>query len=168
MKGLNRLSNVPKNSFIFVDSNIFLYFLMEHSFHFESCKYFIERIEKGEVIGFIDSAVVSETYFTYMRTRIKETFDIALREVIEFIKKDPDIIKEIDLEPVDMVFKIPNMYLMNIQQKALDSFGDSILTYELLPNDTFHMLICYNYGIENIATNDSDFERVNFLKMWKP
>ena len=60
-----------------------------------------------------------------------------------------------------MVFKIPNIYLMNVQQKALDSFGDSILTYGLLPNDTLHMLTCYSYGIENIATNDSDFERVD-------
>jgi predicted nucleic acid-binding protein len=123
---------------------------------------------RREIIGSVNSTVVSETYFTYMRTQIKETFDITLREVIEFIKKDPDSIKKIDLEPVDMVFKIPNIYLMNVQQKALDSFGDSILTYGLLPNDTLHILTCYIYGIENIATNDSDFERVDFLKMWKP
>jgi predicted nucleic acid-binding protein len=141
---------------------------LEHSSHFESCKNFIERIEKGEMMGFVNSIVISETYFTYMRIQIKETFDITLEDVIEFIKKDPDAVKTIDLEPVDMVFKIPNIYLTNIQRETLESFGNLVLKYGLLPNDTLHAVTCYDNKIEDIATNDSDFERVDFLKIWKP
>ncbi|HII94466.1 MAG TPA: PIN domain-containing protein [Candidatus Methanofastidiosum sp.] len=40
--------------------------------------------------------------------------------------------------------------------------------YGLLPNDAIHAATCKSYGIDNIATNDSDFDRVDFLKVWKP
>jgi len=39
--------------------------------------------------------------------------------------------------------------------------------YGLLPKDAIHTASCKYYDIKNIATNDSDFERVDFLKVWK-
>jgi hypothetical protein len=110
VKDLNKLSDIPGDSLVFVDSNIFLYFVLDHPLYFESCKNFFERIKKGEMMGFINSIVFSETYFTYMRIQIKETYDITLKEVVGFIKEDPDVIKTVDLEPVDMIFEIPNWY----------------------------------------------------------
>ena len=168
MKDLNKLSNIPENSLVFVDSNIFLYFILGDPLHHESCKNFLGRTENGELIGVINSTVISETYFTYMRIQIKETFDIALREVLTLLKENPDAIKTIDMEPVDMVFNIPHIYVVNIRRETLDSFGDSITKYGLLPNDTLHVLTCYGNEIKNIATNDLDFERVGFLRIWRP
>ncbi|MGD2248547.1 MAG: PIN domain-containing protein [Candidatus Methanofastidiosia archaeon] len=162
------MSDIPKDSLVFIDSNIFLYFILEHPLYFNSCRNFLERVEKGEIMGFINSIVFSETYFTYMKIQIKETCDITLRKVFEFIKKDPAIIKTIDTEPVDMVFKMPNMYLITVLRETLDLFGNFISKYTLLPNDTLHALTCFNNKIRDIATNDSDFERVDFLKIWKP
>ena len=40
--------------------------------------------------------------------------------------------------------------------------------YSLLPNDSIHAATCSTYGIEHVASNDSDFERVSFLRIWKP
>jgi len=40
--------------------------------------------------------------------------------------------------------------------------------YSLLPNDAIHAATCNIHGIEYMATNDSDFERVSFLCIWKP
>ncbi|QDA31533.1 PIN domain-containing protein [Thermococcus indicus] len=36
--------------------------------------------------------------------------------------------------------------------------------YRLMPSDAQIVLTCRNYGIEKIATFDSDFKRVDFLK----
>ena len=168
VKDLNKLSDIPEDSLVFVDSNIFLYFVLEHPLYFESCKNLFKRIEKGEMMGFINSIVFSETYFTYMRIQIKETHDITLKEVFALIRDDPDVIKDINLEPVDLIFEIPNMYLMNVQRKTLDLLSSFISKYAMLPNDTLHVLTCYDSEIGNIATNDSDFKRIDFLKMWKP
>jgi len=40
--------------------------------------------------------------------------------------------------------------------------------YHLFPRDALHAACCKAYGITNIATNDADFERVEWLKVWKP
>jgi predicted nucleic acid-binding protein len=40
--------------------------------------------------------------------------------------------------------------------------------YNLLPNDAIHLATVRRYGITNIATNDRDFERVDWLNVWKP
>ena len=40
--------------------------------------------------------------------------------------------------------------------------------YSLLSSDAYIASFAKRYGITNIATNDSDFERVEWLKVWKP
>ena len=40
--------------------------------------------------------------------------------------------------------------------------------YSLLTNDAFHVATMKRQGITNIATNDPDFGRVEWLKVWKP
>ncbi|MCK4734008.1 MAG: PIN domain-containing protein [Methanophagales archaeon] len=37
-----------------------------------------------------------------------------------------------------------------------------------MSNDVIHVATMKKRGISNIATNDPDFERVNWLKVWKP
>ena len=44
----------------------------------------------------------------------------------------------------------------------------AIKDYALLTNDAFHVATMKGHGITNIATNDSDFERVEWIKVWKP
>jgi predicted nucleic acid-binding protein len=46
-----------------------------------------------------------------------------------------------------------------------DLFLDSVVIYRLLPNDAVIVAACRFYDIEKIATFDSDFNRVTFLKV---
>ena len=38
----------------------------------------------------------------------------------------------------------------------------------LMSNDAMHVATMKRHGITNIATNDLDFERVEWIKIWKP
>ena len=40
--------------------------------------------------------------------------------------------------------------------------------YWLMATDAIHVATMKRQGITNIATNDPDFERVEWLKVWKP
>ncbi len=57
------------------------------------------------------------------------------------------------------------MYFYTYKCKEL---VEVISEYLLLPNDALHVATMKRYGIKNIATNDPDFERVKWLKVWKP
>ena len=39
--------------------------------------------------------------------------------------------------------------------------------YRLMSNDAFHVAMMKGHGITNIATDDPDFERVGWIKVWK-
>jgi len=44
------------------------------------------------------------------------------------------------------------------------------LGYEfgLMTMDSYHVVVMKRLGIKHIASNDSDFERVNFIGVWNP
>ena len=157
---------IPESSKVFIDSNIFTHFLLKREEYYNSTKNFLKRIDEREIIGLINSVVISETYFNYIRIKISEKYRINLKDVVKKIKEDPKILGEISIDVVDDTFRLDNLNILEYTPEI--SIKDFIADYLLLPNDAIHAATCKYYGIKNIATNDSDFERVNFLKVWKP
>ena len=76
------------------------------------------------------------------------------------------IISEVDLGAVTDVLSMRNIQL--IPEINISKVGDYMTKYNLLSADAIHSVSCKLHGIEHIATNDSDFERVDFLKLWVP
>ncbi|KYC53706.1 MAG: PIN domain protein [Candidatus Methanofastidiosum methylothiophilum] len=118
------------------------------------------------MFGFIDTIVISETYFNYIKILASDKFGLSLLEVVTTLKKNPDLLETIDIDPVDKLFEIDNIRLLTVNnQKDIKEF---IAKYKLLPNDAIHAACCKEYNVINIATNDSDFNRVDFLNTWSP
>ena len=51
-----------------------------------------------------------------------------------------------------------------VLKKARDLSGN----YDLLLSDAIHAATCKIYAISDMATNDADFDRVDFIRVWKP
>ncbi len=45
---------------------------------------------------------------------------------------------------------------------------DNMKRHNLLSSDAIHVSSCKIHNIEYMATNDSDFKRVDFLNLWMP
>ena len=165
-KSVQILTSFSEDVEFFIDSNIFIYFLLKHRTYSPIIKFFFNRIEKEEIKGYINHTVVSETYFNYIRIKVSEKYKMASKDSNIYIKTNPDVIREIDSKIIEEVFSLPNLYFLNIENYK--NIGSAMFEYSLLPNDAIHVATCKEHGITNIATNDKDFERVNFLKIWKP
>ena len=139
---------------------------MKREEYYNSTKNFLKRIDEREIIGIVNSVVISETYFNYIRIKISEKYKINLKDVVKMIKEDPQILGEISIDVVDDTFRLDNLNILEYNPET--SIKDFISDYLLLAKDAIHAATCKYYDIENIATNDSDFERVDFLKVWKP
>lgn len=46
------LSQLQPGERVFIDTNIFLYAVFEHSAYGKSCRDFLKRVEKDELLGF--------------------------------------------------------------------------------------------------------------------
>jgi len=62
---------------------------------------------------------------------------------------------------------------LNIIRVALDEFRFQQAQplrqqHQLLTNDSLLAAAAFQYGIANVATNDSDFQRVPWLTVYKP
>jgi predicted nucleic acid-binding protein len=58
--------------------------------------------------------------------------------------------------------------ILSISELEVEECYKAIKDYALLTNDAFHVATMKRHEILNIATNDPDFERVKWIKVWKP
>ncbi|MFQ6056337.1 MAG: type II toxin-antitoxin system VapC family toxin [Methanosarcinales archaeon] len=157
---------LPYGYSAFIDSNIFIYHLLRHRIYRDVVEEFFLRVELGLYKGFINDVVVSEVFYIYIRANVCDLYNITPRDFPTFIKSNPSVLSQIDTNIVKSLLSMPNITLLS--GIPIDSIKDIIDNYHLLPSDAIHATTCKIYGINNIATNDSDFERVDFLEVWKP
>lgn len=88
---------------------------------------------------------------------------------IRFIKEHPNVISECSVaySALDDVFD-SSVVILPFTLEVLQQAKTLSKKHNLLFSDAIHAASCKVYGIKHIATNDSDFERVDFLKNWRP
>lgn len=108
----------------------------------------ISVLEEAIYIGF---SLIYGCYGFKLRDQLKKE----LKEPAKtFIEKFKSFINEYRIE----VLSIPD---------EPDILFDTVMSYRLLPNDAAIVAACRYYGIKEIATFDSDFNRVEFLNIVK-
>jgi len=168
VKALTELDALPDEAVVFIDSNIFTYFLLGGSKHFEACKVFLKRVEKGKIAGIINDIVITETWFNYVKYRIVTDNKISVKEFVQFVKKNPGAISKVDVSEIGDIFSMPNIHLIAPPQTfVLASIGGSERP-PLLSNDAYHLIAMRYAGVENIATNDPDFDLIKGIAVWRP
>ena len=135
-----KLNVIPADSHIFIDSNIFTYHLLGHKRYRDSVRDFLIKIESGIYTGYIND-VVSEVYHNFIRVKICDKYNIK-----PVVMKNLHLIHDIEIGMVE----------------------ENMPRYNLLSSDAIHISSCKLKHIEYMATNDYDFEKVDFLKLWMP
>ena len=161
-----KLNLIPADSHIFIDSNIFTYHLLGHNRYRDSVKDFLIKIESGIYTGYINEVVVSEVYHNFIRVKICNKFNIQPVDFTRLIKSNPEAIAEVDLSKVTAILSMKNLQL--IYGIKIDMVEANMKRHNLLSSDAIHVSSCKVQNIEYMATNDSDFERVDFLNLWMP
>ncbi len=166
---LNKLKDLVEESRVFIDSNIFTYDLVKNPSYFFPCKDFFERIENGEIHGAFNSIVFSETTFNFIKSFVAQKHKIKkVKKILPFILNNIEILKDIELTPVVELFSLHNLEFLQIPKEDLFKSKNYIKQNQLLTNDSIILSTMKAHDIKDIATNDSDFERVKGIKIWKP
>jgi len=160
------LGDIPDGTRVFIDANIFLNTALEE-FHADTCKDLLKRIHKGELSGFVSLAVLDETLFKLLQSEVSSRFDVPLKETVSYVKKNPKCIPQL----TKSWQAIEDMLSMNITVLDMPKEFNSVIAnckkYALLTRDSLHVTVMEQNNIKQ-ANSDSDFERVGFLKVWKP
>ncbi len=160
------LKEIPLDTRIFIDSNIFIYHFLDVS---ESCSDFLERTERRKIESYTSTVVLAEVLHRLMIAEVVEKFGIKSSSVVKYLKEKPEVISK--LEKCEIAIKeIPEfkVKILPITVEAIFQSHNYRKKYNLLTNDSLNLFVMYTNGLTDIATKDGDFDGVEWIKVWKP
>jgi predicted nucleic acid-binding protein len=164
----NKLSSFREEP-IFVDTNIFVYHATESKYT-ESATVFLEKVENNEIEAYTSPSVIDEAAYILIINKGLGILDSkSPRKVREKIEKDRDFAKKcysVLEDLIGYVKSLDNLKILEITGDDAFRIYDYGIAYLLHPKDSLHLAVMKRYRIFNIATNDSDFERVEWVKVW--
>jgi len=164
------LSELEDSSSIFIDANIFIYhFSKESRFNPDSTS-FLERIEKRKIIGVTSASVVQEATHRMMIIEASNILrEIKSKDIVKYLKAHPDIVKKL-VKHHSIPEKIAsfNLEIGSHDIRTIERSQQVKRRSGLLSNDALSIQIMEDLKMNNLASNDSDFERINFIKLYKP
>ncbi|MCX9012844.1 MAG: PIN domain-containing protein [Candidatus Methanoperedens sp.] len=152
---------------IFIDSNIFI-FDATVTGPYEECEKFLMKIKHGEIIGYTNPIIIEEVYHKLLILEVCNKYQIKPFSAVRFIKENPHILAEID-KPGKIIDEILDYRGLRVLEIGYHVILEAKKIFNLLlGSDAIHAATCKMYEISDIATNDGDFKRVDFLKRWEP
>jgi predicted nucleic acid-binding protein len=164
------LDEIETGTTIFIDANIFLYEILDHWKYAEPCNSFLEHINMGKYHAVMSVLVCNEVFHRVMIAEVVERYEIEPKSAVNYLKKNWEIVKELNKAggAILNINAIENLEIVEMDRKLFGIALEYSKKYGLLSNDAVHLATMKRYGITNIATNDRDFERVEWLNIWKP
>jgi hypothetical protein len=167
---INSLEALPLSSNVFIDANIFLYHIMRRPKFFSPCHEFFTAIESGAYYGFTSTLVINGVLHKLIIAEATNTYGLrSEHDAANVLKQNPEKIRGLSQvwETYAAIKDYP-IIICSCDESVLDSAVDLSNRYGLLISDATHLAVVKSEGIPNIATNDSDFQRVDDINIYKP
>ncbi len=166
----NELSRF-KGGPIFIDANIFVYHATESKYT-DSAAAFLEKIENNEIDACTSPGVIDEASYILIVNKGLEILDSKsprkVREMMEVDRNFTEKCYSVIQKFIAYIKSLEALRILEITGEDAFSIYDYGKLYLLHPKDSLHLAVMKRYRIFDIATNDSDFERVEGIKVWGP
>jgi len=157
---------------IFIDSNIFLDYIIPHPAYYQRASDFLGLVEIEEIHAITTPAVLAEV----SHILLLETGAVVLKNhnrniVINRIESDRHF-SHLCRDAVDtfneFISKLDGLQLIPVMPEDYFQASDLARAYNLMSFDALHLSAMRRSRIRNIATRDRDFERVDGIVIWSP
>lgn len=164
-----KFGDLPSGTRVYIDTNIFLYSAFKHPVFGDDCREFFIRVDEGEMTGCVSDFVLNEVFHKLMIAEVVKKFKKAAKEAVTYIKRNPEVISNLEVVWREMdIIESSNIIILEDKFSLFPDFVEISRIYNLMATDAMHVSVIKKHGITNIATNDRDFERIEWLNVWKP
>jgi predicted nucleic acid-binding protein len=95
--------------------------------------------------------------------------DKNLKDLVKHLKTHPDIVRQLaSHRSIPEKILSFNLDILSPDIRAIEQSQQMKSRYGFLSNDALSLQIMQDLKINNLASNDSDFERVDFIRLYKP
>jgi predicted nucleic acid-binding protein len=161
---VDSLLNLPSGTDVLLDANILIYALGGRS---QQCLGLLNRCAVEDVTGITTIEVVGDVCHRLMLAEAFATGAIT-KETAKQLKARPQVISGLTKywTQTEGIFDL-NLLVLALEESRLRTQGTRAL-YGLLTKDSLIVAAAQDLGIECLASNDPDFERVPWLTLYKP
>ena len=164
-----KLDDLPSGMKVYIDTNIFLYSAFKHPVFGDECREFFIKIDEGGMTGCVSDFVLNEVFHKLMIAEVAKKFKKAAKETVKYIKRNPEVISNLAVVWREMdIIDNSNIIILEDKFSLFPDFVEISRIYNLMATDAMHVSVMKKHGITNIATNDRDFKRIEWLNIWKP
>jgi predicted nucleic acid-binding protein len=154
---------------VFVDANIFVYHFAPDPVFRASCGQLLQRIENQEINGFTSTAILSEVAHRLMTIEARTVFGWSSGKVAFRLKQNPSAIQCLSgfRKSIEQIVQSRIRVLSIPPSFVVTAAGLSQQT-GLLSNDALIVAVMQAHGLTNLASHDSDFDRVPGITRYGP
>ncbi len=165
---VNHLSALPSGKGVFIDTNIFHFYLRGPEQLQESCSSLLERVERKDVIGFTSSLVLDELMYKILLKTIEDRYR---RNPLDVLRKSPEQIGAQSGEvrkALSIILGIQHLNVLSVERSHLEESVEYMEQCSMLPRDAVHLAVMKTNECADIASSDNDFDRDHAVNRWTP
>jgi predicted nucleic acid-binding protein len=164
---LHSLADVPDGAHVFIDANIFVYHFSAPPAFSDAPSQYLERVETGQIRGTTSILVLIETLHRLMILEAIGTLRVQPRDVVRYLKEHPGAVARLIRHTTvpDTVLRI-GVDVVTVELADVERSHEIKHRYGLLTNDAILAATMERLGINLLASNDGDFDRVAGLTVY--
>ncbi len=162
------LADLPKGSVVFIDSNIFHFFLRGPESPQRDCTTLLERMEAKEIKGYTSALVLGELIYKILLKKVEEKHR---KNPLVVLQNHPEEVSAHSGEirrAVEILLGVEALDVLAVEKSHIEDAVDQMQKYSVLPRDAIHLSVMSSLNCHDIASADSDFDRVTDISRWTP
>ena len=149
----------------YADANVLYMFMRRQEQHRAIIRPFMKRVVQGRVELYVSPLTTDELLYRLLLTRIKEVYSKTPQDVVRTNPVEP--IRRLSDELVTAVrqmLRLPHIYLVSVEADDIFQMLKNTQQYALMPRDALHLAIMQRLDLQDIVSDDADFDRVPELQ----
>ena len=162
-------ADLPAGVRVFLDANIFVYHFTTHALFGAAATAFLERIENREFVGVTSAAVIADVSHRLMTMEASDVLGWPMTGIAHRLKRHPSEVQKLTRyrSALDDVSQL-GLLIVAVTGSFVSLAADVSRQYGLLCNDALVITIMRDQGIQHLASEDADFDRVPSIIRYAP
>ena len=162
-------ADIPAGASVFLDANVFVYDFGPDPVFGPPSRSLLERIESGELRGFLSTHELSDVAHRLMTLEACQTFGWPYAGIGQKLRSRPADIAQLHRfrEALDEIIA-SGVQVLSVTERDVLRAADLSRQHGLLSGDALIVALMQANNLTTIASNDADFDRIPGISRYSP
>ncbi|MGO9112833.1 MAG: type II toxin-antitoxin system VapC family toxin [Thermoguttaceae bacterium] len=162
-------ADIPSGAAVFIDANSIIYhFVSEPTYGAASTK-LLERLESNEIEGWLTPHILAEASHRLMTIEACSLFGWPYQGIAARLQKHPQHLAKLTRfrQALGDINRL-GLQVISVATSHVLQAAEISQQHGLLTNDAISIAVMQSQGLTNLASNDSDFDRIVGISRFAP